>query len=125
MTVTKKYKLERFDALQRKHDLLERYFWDSRRGVMPNAKARIRTKDGDVLLFSLYRTAASHGGYIVIEYDLTPGQSGTSSIHYWDQWQDETNRLTDYGSEYVLAVKQAAETLRRALSVTESVAASM
>ena len=120
---TKKDKVELFDALRRDHDLYQRYFWDSRDGVKPDAKTRIRTKSGDILLFTVYRVGASHGGYIVLESILkyeahgkpTIKQFGTPSIRYWDEWQAETNALTDYQSEYVQAARQGAAELRRIL----------
>jgi hypothetical protein len=121
--LTKKAKLEQFDAMQRERDLLQRYFWDSREGVKPDAKARVRTNSGDVRMFAVYRVDAAHGGYIVLESSLryeTHGrpatrQFGTPSIRYWDEWQAETRGLTDYHSEYVQAARQAAEELRRTL----------
>lgn len=127
--LTKKSKLEQFDSLQREHDLLERYFWDTRQGVKAEAKARIRTKSGDILLFTLYQTKAAHGGYIVLESSLryeahgkpATRQFGTPSIRYWDDWQAETRGLTDYMSEYVQAAREAMEVLRH--SLTEIVAA--
>jgi len=119
--LTKKAKLEQFDELSRERDLLQRFFWDSREGVKPDAKTRIRTKSGDILLFTLYCTQAAHGGYIVLESQLryeahgkpATRQLGTPSIQYWDDWQSETRGLTDYESEYVQAARQAAEELRR------------
>jgi hypothetical protein len=121
--LTKKAKLEQFDALQREHDLYQRYFWDSRDSVKPDAKARVRTRSGDVLMFAVYKVDAAHGGYIVLESSLryeahgkpATRQFGTPSIRYWDDWQRETRNLTDYESEYVQAARQAAEELRRGL----------
>ena len=120
---TKKDKIELFDALRRDHDLYQRYFWDSREGVKPDAKTRIHTASGDILLFTVYRVSAAHGGYIVLESMLkyeahgkpATRQFGTPSIRYWDEWQAETRALTDYLSEYVQAAKQAAGELRRRL----------
>ena len=121
--LTKKAKLERFDDIQRYCDLLERYFWDTRDDVKSDAKARVRTKSGDILLFAVYRTQSAHGGYIVLESQLkyeahgrpATRQVGTPSIRYWDDWQAETRGLTDYESEYVQAARQACEELRRTL----------
>ena len=122
--LTKKAKLEQFDVIERERDLYQRYFWDSREtrfgGVKPDAKTRIRTKSGDILLFTVYRTQAAHGGYIVLESQLkyeahgqpATRQFGTPSIQYWDAWQSETNSLTDYESEYVQAARLAMEQLR-------------
>lgn len=123
MPITKKAKLEQFDALQREHDLLQRYFWDSRDDVKSDAKTRVRTKSGDILIFTVYRVEASHGGYIVLESALryeahgrpATRQFGTPSIRYWDEWQAETNGLTDYESEYVQAARLAMEQLRNGL----------
>jgi hypothetical protein len=121
MSLTKKAKLETFDTLKRECDLLERYFWDSRQGIKPEAKSRIRTKSGDILLFTLYQTKAAHGGYIVLESQLryeahgrpATRQMGTPQIRYWDDWQIETRNLTDYLSEYVQAAREALEKLHR------------
>jgi hypothetical protein len=121
---TKKDKVELFDALRHDHDLYQRYFWDSRGiGFKSDAKTRVRTKSGDILVFTVYHVEAAHGGYIVLESMLkyeTHGQPatrqfGTPSIRYWDEWQAETNALTDYMSEYVQAARQALEELRVSL----------
>lgn len=106
MALTKKAKLEQFDALNKMHDLLIRYFWDDRDGVQPEPVAKYRTKDGDKFKASLYRTDLASGGYIVI--DMKPGMP---SIYYYEDW---TRTVADLGfyCEYNLAMKSLAEQLR-------------
>jgi hypothetical protein len=122
--ITKKDKVELFDALRHDHDLYQRYFWDSRGiGLKPDAKTRVRIKSGDILVFTVYRVSAGHGGYIVLESMLkyeangkpATRQFGTPAIRYWEEWQAETNALTDYMSEYVQAARQAVGELRASL----------
>ena len=116
--LTKKAKLEQFDRLNAMHDVLIRYFWDSRKGYRPQATAKYRTKDGDRFKASVYRTDLASGGYIVI--DCHPGMP---MIQYYEEWRDAVARSTDYTSEYILAMKSLAEQLATALRPIQSDAA--
>ena len=110
--LTKKAKLEQFDEVSRQRGLLERYFWDSRDGDMkPEARSRVRTKDGDVFVFSVFFTDRPHGGYIVVEQ---PNVCGVPSIEWWDVFTDKTLRLTDY-CEWSLAMRRGLEELKHEL----------
>ena len=70
MALTKKAKLEKFDALQREHDLLQRYFWDSRIDFPFDAQVRVASQidKRDVCVFTVYGTQRADGGYIIIEW---------------------------------------------------------
>lgn len=103
--LTKKAKLETFDALQRRHDLLERYFWDSRNKLTPDAV--VHEKAGkDHAKLSVYGTERGDGGYIVVE--LNPGMP---TVCYYDEWRSKVQALP-FAGEYTHMMKRAAETLR-------------
>jgi hypothetical protein len=109
---TKKHKIESFDAMERERDLLQRYFWDSRAGVKPDAVSRQRNPDGDdKAKFSVYGTLLACGGYIVIEFD-----PGTPSIQYLDDFRQYAKGLPMYEG-YSGMVKRAEEELTRILAL--------
>lgn len=114
MSLTKKAKLEMFDALDRSHNLLIRYFWDSREGVKPLVVAKHKTPSGDRIRASVYRTDLASGGYVVLDY-----KPGVPSIHYWEDWTRDVATLRVDGSEYSTAMRTLAEELRRGLVARE------
>lgn len=112
MKTTQKAKLEQFDSLQREHGLLERYFWDSRADMKPDAVVREKTNHGDRCKFSVYGTDKAHGGYVVIEWN-----PGTPSLIYWEAWSDLVRRMVGGPSGEVEATYQrAVEQITRILA---------
>lgn len=105
--LTKKAKLERFDALNIQHDLLLRYFWDSRDGYKPERTATYKTKDGDRYKASVYRTDLASGGYIVVE-----SKPGVPAIDWFEDWQRKVGDMA-FSGEFSLAMKSLAEQVRR------------
>lgn len=103
--MTKKAKLEQYDAMNRMHDLLIRYFWDSRDGVKAERTATYR-KNGDTFKASVYRTDLASGGYVVI--DVKPGMP---TIEYYEDWQRNVAALP-FDGEFALAMKSLAEQVR-------------
>jgi hypothetical protein len=61
-TVTKKAKLEQYDALSAERDLLSLYFYDIETGRKPDATVR----SGKVTM-RLFRATGAQGGYVVLK----------------------------------------------------------
>ena len=101
--ITKKAKLEQFDELQKEHDLLQRFFWDTVKAINPDVVEKYVTADGDVFHAVLYGADRADGGYIVQE-----SIPGTPSIKYYDDWQYAVSQMP-HGTEYTLAMKILAE----------------
>lgn len=112
MTLTKKAKLEQFDALERERDLLQRFFWDACEHAMPSAHESYTTKNHDRFFATVYSTNRADGGYIVIK--SLPG--GTPSIAYYEEWTARVAAMSHNG-EFALAMKILAERLRHKLYV--------
>jgi len=111
MTITKKAKLEQFDTIHKERGLLERYFWDSREKLIPDAKATYRTKDGDKFVAFRYGMHRADGGYVIVECN-----PGVPSIQWADEWETKVRELPFTG-EWSLAMRSLAEQLRHATYV--------
>ena len=110
--LTKRAKLEQFDALSRERDLLQRFFWDACEHTTPSAHASCSTKDHDRFFATVYATNRADGGYIVIK--SLP--SGTPSIAYYEDWTARVAAMS-FDGEFALAMKSLAELLRHKLYV--------
>jgi hypothetical protein len=65
---TRKFKIENYDRIEKKMDLLERYFWDHENGIgaaviVEHQYAYERGENSIAL--SVFRTSAADGGYVV------------------------------------------------------------
>lgn len=111
--MTQKQKIQQFDTVARKRDLLERYFWDSRGGpLVADAKYSARVDDIKIR-FAVYRVDAAHGGYIIIDQTVDKQDAG-ASIEYWESYCAKIDSLA-HGSDYTLTCKLAVEHLRGAI----------
>jgi hypothetical protein len=108
--LTKKAKVEGFDQLQREHDLLQRFFWDTCEGMSAHTRASYVTKDKDRFSAAVYGVERGDGGYIVIK----SMPAGTPSIQYWEEWQSRVHAM-GFTGEFSLAMHSLAEQLRRNL----------
>ena len=94
MKLTKKHAIEDYPRLQREHDLLQRYFWDTQSGMIPDKVERYRDKNGKCRI-ELWGCGKAHGGYVVID-------EGTPYIYYLD----DANRLYEGNcSEHTVHVR--------------------
>lgn len=104
MALTKKAKLERFDSLQREHDLLQRYFWDTLNGLRPMSTQRYEEYRGEFTITAeLFAPERADGGYIVVR-----GESISPSIQYYDDWRAFVAAMPN-GSHFSLGMKIVAE----------------
>ena len=102
--LTKKDKLEQFNSLAHKCDLLQRYFWDSIKGLRPMTTQRCEEYRGEFTITAqLFAPERADGGYIVVT-----GESLTPSIQYYDDWRQWVAEMP-MGSDYAYAVKLVAE----------------
>lgn len=113
MKISKKQKLEQFDELKAERDLLQRYFWDSRSGVLYRPDAAVVVEaDGVLITLSVYRFFAAHGGYVVIEQKAHCKKIGIPQIEWWEKFADMVLRAEDVSNKYIAAVRLGVEQLR-------------
>lgn len=113
MKVSQAEKIRRFDELLDRASLLERYFWDSRKGVKPDVHVLERTLYGDKCSLSVYQTSAAHGGYVVMEWD-----PGTPALQWFEKFSIWVNGLP-YAGEHDLLMHRALGQLQSKLAAQE------
>jgi hypothetical protein len=75
MRITKQHKIEQYDTLIKRNDLLSYYLWDKEAKRAPDAMAI----EGQWRA-TAYRLTGANGGYVV-----TCPKGGTPDIHYLDE----------------------------------------